>query len=158
MLTQKIFIRMKRLFIILTFLALMPLTTINAQDARNRATSTIVADALAQLPAQEPAIYNQVMAELAATAPEGIEMIASMLKPAAEGVNNSPMEYALYGTASYVTKQGAAMREGVRTGLKNALDKATHNPTRECILTALQICATADDAEYLGKLLKDDYL
>ena len=158
MLTQKILNKMKRLFIILTFLALMPFSAINAQDARNRTTATIVADALAQLPAEESAIYNQVMAELAAAAPEGIEMIASMLKPAAEGVNNSPMEYALYGTASYVTKQGAAMREGVRTGLKNALDKATHNPTRECILTALQICATADDAEYLGKLLKDDYL
>ena len=103
MLTQKILNKMKRLFIILTFLALMPFSAINAQDARNRTTATIVADALAQLPAEESAIYNQVMAELAAAAPEGIEMIASMLKPAAEGVNNSPMEYALYGTASYVT-------------------------------------------------------
>ena len=136
----------------------MPFTAINAQDARNRATATIVADALAQLPAQDQAIYDQVMAEVAATGVEGIEMIASMLKPTAEGVNNSPMEYALYGTASYVTKQGAAMREGVRAGLKSALNKATHNPTRECILTALQICATADDAEFFGNLLKDDYL
>ena len=40
---------MKRIFILLA-LMLMPFAAINAQDARNRATSTIVADALAQLP------------------------------------------------------------------------------------------------------------
>ena len=53
----------------------MPLMAVNAQDNRNRATSTIVSDALAQMPAETPAVYNQVMAELAATGAEGIEML-----------------------------------------------------------------------------------
>ena len=61
---------MKRIFILLA-LMLMPFAAINAQDARNRATSTIVADALAQLPAEKPAQYNQIMAELAGTGAEG---------------------------------------------------------------------------------------
>ena len=55
---------MKKIFLFITILALMPFVAINAQDdARNRVTSTIVADALMQLPAQTPEVYNQVMAE-----------------------------------------------------------------------------------------------
>ena len=38
---------MKRLFILVIALAVMPFASINAQDARNRVTSTIIADALA---------------------------------------------------------------------------------------------------------------
>ena len=108
----------------------MPLVAVNAQDNRNRATSTIVSDALAQMPAETPAVYNQVMAELAATGAEGIEMLAMMLEPMAEGVNNSPVEYAVNGVASYVTKEGAAMREGVCAGLKAAIAKTTNNPNK----------------------------
>ena len=65
---------MKRIFLFIA-LMLMPLAVVNAQDARGRATSTIVADALAQLPAELPATYNQVMAELASTGAEGIEQL-----------------------------------------------------------------------------------
>ena len=63
---------MKRILLFIALL-LMPFAAINAQDSRGRATSTIVADALAQLPAELPTTYNQVMAELAATGAEGIE-------------------------------------------------------------------------------------
>ena len=111
---------MKRFLIILALL-IMPFVAVNAQDNRNRATSTIVSDALAQMPAQTPDVYNQVMAELAATGAEGVEMMAMMLEPMAEGVNNSPVEYAVNGVASFVTKEGAAHREGVRAGLKAAI-------------------------------------
>ena len=48
---------MKRFLIILALLV-MPLVAVNAQDNRNRATSTIVSDALAQMPAETPAVYN----------------------------------------------------------------------------------------------------
>ena len=103
-------------------LAVMPFASINAQDARNRVTSTIIADALATLPAETPEAYNKTMDELAKTGAEGIETICAMLRPAAEGVNNSAIEYALYGTAAYVTKD-QAMRAEVRKGLKNAFAK-----------------------------------
>ena len=69
---------MKRLLIIFALLV-MPLVAVNAQDNRNRATSTIVSDALAQMPAETPAVYNQVMAELASTGAEGIEQLMDML-------------------------------------------------------------------------------
>lgn len=135
----------------------MPLAAVNAQDARGRATSTIVADALAQLPAELPATYNQVMAELASTGAEGIEQLALMLSPMAEGVNNSAVEYAVNGVASYVSKDGAAQRDAVRAGLKAAIEKTTDNPNKAFLMTALQICATADDAEFYAGYLKDQY-
>ncbi len=136
----------------------MPLAAVNAQDSRNRATSTIVSDALAQMPAQTLDVYNQTMAELASTGAEGIEMLALMLEPMAEGVNNSPVEYAVNGVASYVTKEGAAQCEGVRAGLKAAIAKTTNNPNKAFLMTALQICATGDDAHFFAEYLKDQYM
>ena len=147
---------MKRIFLFIA-LMLMPLAAVNAQDARGRATSTIVADALAQLPAELPATYNQVMAELASTGAEGIEQLAMMLSPMAEGVNNSAVEYAVNGVASYVSKDGAAQRDAVRAGLKAAIEKTSDNPNKAFLMTALQICATAADAEFYAGYLKDQY-
>ena len=147
---------MKRIFLFIA-LMLMPLAAVNAQDARGRATSTIVADALAQLPAELPATYNQVMAELASTGAEGIEQLALMLSPMAEGVNNSAVEYAVNGVASYVSKDGAAQRDAVRAGLKAAIEKTSDNPNKAFLMTALQICATAADAEFYAGYLKDQY-
>lgn len=149
---------MKRLFIILTMLALMPFASINAQDARGRVTSTIVADALAQLPAETPDQYNQVMGELAATGSEGIAMLGSMLKPAGEGVKNATIEYALNGVASYVSKGQESLRAGVREGLKTAVAKVSDNPNKAFLLTVLEVCATADDAKFFAGLLGDEYL
>lgn len=136
----------------------LPLAAVNAQDARNRATSTIISDALAQMPAQTQQIYNQTMAEIAATGAEGIEMLALMLEPMAEGVNNSPVEYAVNGVASFVSKDGAAQRDGVRAGLKAAIDKTTDYPNKAFLMSALQICATGDDALFMAGYLKDSYM
>ena len=41
---------MKKLFISILLLAMLPFAAVEAQDARGRVTSTIVADALNQLP------------------------------------------------------------------------------------------------------------
>ena len=136
---------------------LMPFAAINAQDARNRAASTVVADAVAQLPAEEPAQYNQIMAELAGTGAQGIEMLATMLQPAAEGVKNSPIEYALNGVASYVTKEGAAQRAAVRAGLKAAFPKVKDETNQAFVMTVLQICATAEDADFFAAQLSHKY-
>ena len=135
----------------------MPFASINAQDARNRVASTVVADALAQLPAENATQYNQVMAELASTGAEGIEMVATMLQPAKEGVRNSAIEYALYGTAAYVTKD-QAMRAEVRKGLKNAFAKINDKVNKAFIMTVLETCATIEDAEWFAAQLGDEYL
>ena len=48
---------MKKIFITILLAALMPFAA-GAQDARQRTAETIVADALAQLPAQTPKAFD----------------------------------------------------------------------------------------------------
>ena len=51
-----------------------------AQDSRNRVASTIIADGLAQLPAQNLETLEQVMSEIAGTGAEGVQSLAAMLE------------------------------------------------------------------------------
>ena len=105
-------------------------------DARQRTTETIVADGLAQLPAADAKVFNQVMGELAATGSKGVEMIAAMLVPADKG-KNATFEYALNGVVAYVTDPAhEALRDDVRKGLLAAIDRcgddANRASTRSC--------------------------
>lgn len=148
---------MKKILILLLLALAMP-TASQAQDARQRATSTIIADALAQFPVEKPDTYNQLMAELASTGAKGIEDIALMLTPAAKG-QNAQIEYALYGLTAYSVEPGHEnVRKNVRTALKNALNKTTDNENRAFLLTLLQNCATAEDAPTFMAYLQDSYL
>ena len=71
-------------------------------DERQRTVETVVADALAQLPAATAGDYDKIMGELAATGAEGVGILADMLVPASQG-ENAAVEYALNGVASFVT-------------------------------------------------------
>jgi len=99
--------------------------TATAQDSRGRVTSTIIADGLAQLPAQNLDVLEQVMSEIAGTGAEGVQQLAAMLGPSAEG-KNAPFQYAIDGLTSYVTQKGreAACAE-VKKGLEAAIAKCT---------------------------------
>lgn len=148
---------MKKLFISILLLALLPFAA-GAQDARQRTVATIVADGLAQLPAQTPQAFDALMQELAATGADGIRMMAGMLVPAAEG-KNAPVEYALSGVAGYVSAEGREeLAKGVREGLAAAVDACTDKPNQAFLLSLLQLCATADDAPVFVKYTADDYL
>ena len=70
----------KRLIILLT--AVVSIASIFAQDSRQRSNSTIIADALAQLPAQDEASFAAAMADIANTGSQGIVELADMLVPA----------------------------------------------------------------------------
>ena len=65
-------------------------------DERQRTVETVVADALAQLPAATAGDYDKIMGELAATGAEGVGILADMLVPASQG-ENAAVEYALNG-------------------------------------------------------------
>lgn len=151
---------MKKLFIILLGGLLLPLLA-GAQemrDARQRSLSTIIADALAQLPAQTPALYNELMEELATTGSAGILEMAGMLVPATEGANTS-VEYALSGIVHYVTEQGhEEVRDAVRQGLVQSIAACTDNPNRAFLLSLLQLCSTEEDAPVLEAYAGDEYL
>ena len=96
-----------------------------AQDSRNRVASTIIADGLAQLPAQNLETLEQVMSEIAGTGAEGVQSLAAMLGPSDQG-KNATFQYAIDGLTSYVTQKGReAQRAAVKKGLEAALAQCT---------------------------------
>jgi hypothetical protein len=127
-------------------------------DSRNRVTSTIIADGLAQLPAKNIGTFNQVMSEMAATGHEGIEMIADMLKPATEG-KNAVFEYAINGIVDYSLQPGnEKLRNGVNEGITNAIEKCTDNPNKAFLMTQLQKFGDKKNVGTFEKYLSDKYL
>ena len=63
---------------ILALAALLP-WSVMAQDGRQRTASTVIADAMAQLPASKQETFNQVMSELAAVGSDAVVQIAICL-------------------------------------------------------------------------------
>lgn len=99
--------------------------TATAQDSRNRVASTIIADGLAQLPAQNLEALEQVMSEIAGTGAEGVKMLAGMLYPSDQG-KNAPFQYAIDGLTSYVSQKGReAQAATVKKGLEEAIAACT---------------------------------
>ncbi len=89
-----------------------------AQDSRNRSVETIVADVLAQMPAQDKAAFDRDMADLAMSAPKSILLLASKLHAPSEARNNLS-EYAIAGVTAYVSDPAnsqykAAVLEGLQ--------------------------------------------
>lgn len=144
-------------FLYLFLLFLLPATA-GAQDARQRSLETIVADGLAQLPAENTQSLNAVMQELAATGARGVEMMAGMLVPAAEG-KNATVEYALSGVVNYATAKGQeAQLEGIRMGLEKALDACTDKTNQAFLLSLLQLCSTEEQIPLFVRYADDEYL
>jgi len=140
-------------------LALLPLFGIaQPLDARQRTAETIVADALAQLPVSTPALFDEVMGEIAATGSRGVEMVASMFVPAAEG-KNTTLEYALNGVICYASAPGReALLPEIRKGLVAALAQEGDTAKRSFLISQLQLCGTAEEAAALLPALDDPAL
>ncbi|WP_370459929.1 family 16 glycoside hydrolase [Bacteroides sp. 519] len=90
-----------------------------AQSPANRTNKTIVADVLAQLPANNQEIFNRQFADLASTGEEGVFMLIEMLKGSDAG-SIVLAEYALNGLAAYAS---ADANTAVRTALIQAYTK-----------------------------------
>lgn len=136
---------MKKYLIILIAAFLFAQTQSIAQtDSRNRTPETVIADALAQMPAKDSKSFKQLMGEMAATGSAGILQIASTMN--FEGNNTSAGEYALGGLQSYVTTpDGQKYRDEMRKGLKLAIDKTDNLRKKVYLITVLTGCATTAD-------------
>jgi len=127
---------MKKIYSILILLALA--VSVYAQDARQRTVQTIVADVLAAMPAQNSADFATQIGDLAKAAPQSVVEVASMLKPAGEGVKNAIYEYALTGLVAYVNDPAHSDKKAdVLKGLQDAANVCKDATNKE-LLTSLQ--------------------
>lgn len=146
---------MKKIFLILAAVMMLPWLT-EAQDGRNRLVTTVIADAMAQLPAQDQTIYNTMMADLAGTGTEGVVRMAGMLVPADKGHNNI-VEYALNGLAAYVTVPGReAMARNMSDGLVQAIGQCDDTANKCFLISLLGTCGNGDNIPFLETLVNDN--
>ena len=99
--------------------AVLQSTFVFAQDSRNRTVETIVADVLAQMPAQDKTAFDSNMADLAMSAPKSILVLASKMHAPVAGIGNNLVEYAIAGVTTYVSDPAnsqykAAVLEGLK--------------------------------------------
>ncbi len=159
---------MKRIILILALLVgAVQLSIVNyplsigtalAQDARNRVASTIVADGLAQLPAKNLNVLEQVMSEIAGTGTEGINMLVQYLNDSEEG-KGAAFEYAIDGLTNYVSVAGREkQRAAICEGLKKGLTTAKTNARKAFYVQQLGKIASEAEVPFLETLLSDSYL
>ena len=125
------------------------------QDARNRATETIVQDVLALVPIQKQADFNNEMQPLVQAAPKSITMLAAMLKPAAQQVN-AKVEYAIHGAVAFAgTNEAWAAK--VREGLKQAIAAQSDKDAKQFLENELRLLSKEEDVTYVAHQASTPY-
>ena len=117
------------------------------QDARGRATETIVQDVLALMPIQNQADFNNEMQPLVAAAPKSITLLAAMLKPAAQRVN-AKVEYAIHGAVAFAGTN-ETWAANVREGLKQAIAAQSDKDAKQFLENELRLLSKEEDVTYV---------
>ncbi|WP_029902577.1 DUF1080 domain-containing protein [Prevotella sp. 10(H)] len=145
---------MKKIYILSA--VLMCCSLVYGQFPANRTAKTIVADVLAQMPAQQPQQYNNQMKDLASTGEEGVLQLVKMMN-LQDG--NAAVEYALSGLSHYVSAEGM---EGQRLVTANAyikaLDMVSDREVKAFIIRQLEVMGKGEAVEKLSSFLDNESL
>ncbi|MGI6073837.1 MAG: family 16 glycoside hydrolase [Fermentimonas sp.] len=147
---------MKNIRYLIVALCLIFAGQVKAQLAEGRTTSTIIADALAQLPAETPKAYEAVMSDLVKTGEEGMLDLIGRLNPPGKD-SNETYEFAINGWVDYVAKD-----ETNRKIAANAFEKALREPldkdVKAFVIRQLRTIGDDDNIDVLTEMLGDEYL
>jgi HEAT repeat protein len=146
--------KMKKIYPLLAAM-LLCLATVYAQTPANRTANTIIADVLAQLPAQNEKQFNSLNKDLASTGETGVLQLVKMLNQE----NRAKAEYALSGLAHYVS---APNQESVRLPIVNAflksLDGIGDDQTKAFIISLIAVSGKDEAVGKLASYLDDPSL
>ncbi len=143
-------------FLLFTLCLLFVTNGAQAQLAAGRTKTTVIADALAQLPAETPQQYNEVIADLVTTGEEGLlELISRMNPPGKQ--SNEAIEFAISGWTHYTATDNAS-REATANAFQKALAQPLHKEIKAFVVRQLRTIATDNNVAALALLLSDDYL
>jgi HEAT repeat protein len=148
---------MKRIYALISLLFL--LVNISAlQSQENRTVAAIVADVLAQMPANNQVDYNKQLADILSTGEEGVLALVKMLYAPGQG-DNSKVEYALSGISHYPAGKGD---ESLRLTTSNAYVKALNivdgREKKAFIISQLQIIGKDESVDALSRYLNEEGL
>ena len=100
------------------FISILLTTALMAQLPQGRTSATIIADALAQLPADTPDQYEKIMTDLVSTGETGLTDLVGRLNPPGN-VSNEAVDFAIDGWVNFVANDDAK-----RAVAANTLEKA----------------------------------
>ncbi len=147
---------MKHTRLLIFVLGLLFNAGLQAQSPQGRTTATIIADALAQLPADNQKNYNQIIGDLVSTGEEGLlELIGRLNPPGKE--SNEVVEFAISGWGAFVSnnkEQRAVAAATFARALKEPCDKEV----KAHLIRQLRKIATNEQIGTLSAFLQDDYL
>ncbi|MHC4638591.1 MAG: family 16 glycoside hydrolase [Planctomycetota bacterium] len=144
----------KKLFLITAFAAIC----IGSSVLRAVDTKPSVVDIIIKMPAESSAARDALTAELVKLGPEAVKEICEMLLPAGIG-DNTKIEYALHGMATYVCRPGAeAERKMFAEALVEALESARYDEVKVFIISQLQLAGGEECVASLGELLTNKRL
>ncbi|WP_026327604.1 DUF1080 domain-containing protein [Proteiniphilum acetatigenes] len=147
---------MKHIQLIIICLSMLITSGIQAQLPEGRTKATVIADALAQLPADTPHKYNQVIADLVSTGEEGLlDLIGRMNPPGSQ--SNETLDYAISGWTHFVANDNAARSVAAST-FEKALNQALDKEVKAFLIRQLRTIATDDNVDVLSAFLTDEYL
>ncbi|MDR1454347.1 MAG: DUF1080 domain-containing protein [Tannerella sp.] len=131
---------MRKIFLsAITALWILGAGLLSAQSPANRTAQTIIADVLAQMPANTQDDYNRQMNDLVSTGEEGILTLVQKINPPGRG-SNAPADYALSGLAHYVAAQGQdAARQTTVAAFRKALAAAAEPETKAFLAEQLRV-------------------
>ncbi len=127
-----------------------------AQTPQNRTVSTRVADALAQLPAETPQQYQQIMSDLVSTGEDGLlHLVANMHAPG-KG-NNEIADYAISGWTNFVANDANKKAIALKAYTK-ALRQPIDNEIKATLIRQLERIGDDSCIDVLKSLLDNKRL
>lgn len=141
------------LFLLISFLFSVE---VQSQAPQGRTISTIVTDALAQLPASTQEGYNQLMTDLVSTGDQGLlELIGRMNPPGNK--SNEAVELALSGWSNFAAKDGDKRRLTANVFSK-ALVQPLDKETKAFLIRQLERVGSNENVSSLSAFLQDPSL
>lgn len=149
---------MKKIFLLINSALLLCGSILMAQSPANRSVHTIVADVLAQMPADKQASYNKLIKDLGTTGEEGVLAMVSQMNAPGKG-SNAQIEYALSGLSHYATGADQASLRGIlEKAYGKALEQTSEREIKAFIIRQLAVCGTDASVEKLNSFLNTEEL
>ena len=114
---------------------------------------TVIADALAQMPAKTSQANQELMRAFCTTGEEGVLTMVKMMNAPGKG-SNEQVEFALSGMSQYATGEGLSdIRTTMESAYLKALDQIDEPETKAFIIRQLQVVGQDESVEALGRYL-----
>lgn len=130
--------------------------SLHAQLPEGRTTSTIIADALAQLPADTPQKYQQIIGDLVSTGEDGLLGLIGQMNPPGEK-SNAVLEYAISGWTHFVAND-PDKRALTARAFDKALNKPNDKEIQAFVIRQLRTIAADENIPTLSEFLNNPYL